>query len=270
MSRIDQYVKSILANVECDDHEREDIIEEITTHLIDAKREYQKKGYSEQEAENMAVNDFGKEEQIGNDLQHSMFPFRKELLLLIGFGSILFSFASYYHNVIMFSDNTYIILTLSVLIASSIVFAAVNPHYFRNRKVLVNILLAVLNPFYFINLLIIDTSEHWYVPILDIFGVVLVICTLVMIILTAIKTPTHKKLTKKMAKRRKIIHVVNLIIGIIVVGFSMLVTFGVLVFAGVTKELLFPAGIVFVWALLYWIQIKVVDRKGGNHETKNI
>ncbi|WP_017754156.1 permease prefix domain 1-containing protein [Calidifontibacillus oryziterrae] len=263
MNRLEQYITEILANVECNDIERADLKEELLTHLAEAKFELMQKGLSEQEAEEQAIQGFGKAERLGNNLQRSMYPYRKNLLLFIGFGTIVFSLACYFHNVIMFSDNTYIVLALSILIGSMIVFAAVNPVYFSNRKIAMNVLLISLFPFYFINFLIIDTMSNWYIPLLNVLGFLLVISSIWMIFLTALKPPTNKRVDEKTLKRRKIVHVINITIGIIAIGFSMLFSFGVLIFAGPNPVLFVPAAIIFAWGLLYWWQIKLVDRKAA-------
>ena len=263
MSAIEHYLTGILAGVECADSDRADLMEEMKTHLEESKLEYMKNGHSEYEAEALAIKDFGQEDQIGSDLQRTMFPYRKELLLFIGLGTILFSLASYFHNVMTFSDNTFIVLTVSVLIASTLVIATIHPRYFSNRKILMNIMLASLNPFFLINFLIIDTSENWYIPILHTLGILLVICSLVMIFLTALKTPTDKKLNRKVATKRKIIHIINLSIGIIIIGFSLFFTYGMLIMVGPTPMLLVPAIVILLWALFYYLQIKRNDLKAA-------
>jgi hypothetical protein len=182
--------------------------------------------------------------------------YRKGLLLFIGLGTILFSLSCYFHNLILFSDHTYITLIGSVLIAIVLVIAASNTRYFSNRKILICILLACLNPFYLINFLIIDTSENWYIPFLTILGILLVLCSIAMIFLTALKLPTDKTLNRKVETRRKIIHIIYILIGIIIIGFSLFFSYGMLIFAGLTPILLVPATVILIWGLSYSVHMK--------------
>jgi len=94
MNRIDDYIKQILSHTECNQTEKNDLFEEFKSHLESAKNDYIVKGYSAKKAEQLAINDFGEEEEIGGQLQHTLYPFRKiirkTLMLFIGIGSIIF------------------------------------------------------------------------------------------------------------------------------------------------------------------------------------
>nr|WP_258398878.1 hypothetical protein [Brevibacillus laterosporus] len=46
-------------------------------------------GYSQEEAERLAICDFGGEQEIGEELQESQSPHYRLLLVLVGAGSIL-------------------------------------------------------------------------------------------------------------------------------------------------------------------------------------
>jgi len=76
MSTIELYLKKITSELETDDQTKCDVYDELHDHLQMSKRTYIENGLSEEEAEKKAVADFGKSENIGKDIQKSMYPYR--------------------------------------------------------------------------------------------------------------------------------------------------------------------------------------------------
>src|SRR5699024_12311119 len=59
-------------------------------------------------------------------------------------------------------------------------------------------------------------------------------------------------------KVRMMLHIFNLLVGIVVVGWSFFFGFGVLIFAGFHTVLLLPFVFVLFWSLSDWIQLKMI------------
>lgn len=102
-SRIDGYLLRIVNQTDCTKEERKDMYEEMHGHLTMLQQEYIERGYSKKEAEEIAMKEFGQEAAIGDGLQQAMFPYRKELLLVLAIGSYLFICIQYFY--VLLTEN---------------------------------------------------------------------------------------------------------------------------------------------------------------------
>ncbi|MCM3713987.1 permease prefix domain 1-containing protein [Halalkalibacter oceani] len=260
MKTIDEYINEILRHVECDQADRDELAEEMRSHLLQAKEHYQLKGETEEQAIALAIADFGGDQEVGEQLQRSLFPYRKELLVLLGGGSILFAALAYLHGAVQLAEPHSLWMTIVILSGLGFLLLALFPAYMGNRKLLMNLYLAGQIPFYFLGLLIIDTGTQAYIMPLQLFGGGLILLTLTLVVLTALKTPVEKKLSKKKEQKRKGVHLFNLLAGIVIVGFAGFFLAGLLIFAGLTVYMLFPLGLIVFWALSYWWQYEAAKK----------
>src|SRR5699024_11250085 len=60
---------------------------------------------------------------------------------------------------------------------------------------------------------------------------------------------------------RQVIHVYNLLVGLVLFGWAILFGFGILIFAGYHPMLLMPLGFILFWSLSYWIQYKMISSR---------
>lgn len=254
MNRIDAYIQNILSRTECNYDERNDLFEEFKSHLESAKEDYMQNGYSPKKAEQLAIQDFGKDEQVGNQLQKTIYPYRKDLMLFTGIGTIVFGTFTFLHYTSKFAEPPFMWGVLLILLGAFATLFGFKPSFAANKKILVNCMLVGLNVFYFYGLLLLDTSIERYVTLLNILCGLLILVSLIMIFLTALKPSSNKK---EMTSQ-KVLHIFNLLVGIVVLGWALLFTFGVLVFAGLNSILLMPLGFIAFWVLSYWIQYKMV------------
>lgn len=74
MSRLKEYVSSILSHGEFDEQDQAELTEEFLSHLHQLQQDYLQAGYSQEEAERLAIRDFGGEQEIGEELQESQSP----------------------------------------------------------------------------------------------------------------------------------------------------------------------------------------------------
>lgn len=258
MSRLADYVNEMLSEVECSREERMDMKEEMLSHLQEAKRDYIAKGMSEEDAEREAIRDFGGQVEVGEQLQHSMNPFRKELMWVTGLGTITFSALTFLHMLFRFGTVHYIWLALSLVTGSVITLFAMNPSAMSGKKLLINGLLLSLNIYYIFGFIMLDTSKEWYASILNILAGILMILSIVMVFMTALKQPVTSDESKKTVRAKRVLHVVNLIAGLLVIGYSIFFFFGMLFFVGLSSILLIPIGLIVGWGLIYFIQYKLV------------
>lgn len=69
------YVSRIVNNIDCSDGEKAELAEEMYDHLLMLKQEFQENGLAENQAVQEALQAFGEEREIGNDMQNTMFPY---------------------------------------------------------------------------------------------------------------------------------------------------------------------------------------------------
>lgn len=74
---IEDYVKNLVKDLNCDEKERLEIEEEFLDHLCMLKEEYKMEGFSETVAIEKAIESFGKSSIIRKGMQNSLVPFYK-------------------------------------------------------------------------------------------------------------------------------------------------------------------------------------------------
>lgn len=74
---IESYIRKIVSELNCDEHEKNEIAEEMTGHILLLKQEYQTEGFSDAESTQKALESFGDEKRIEEGFQHSIFPYYK-------------------------------------------------------------------------------------------------------------------------------------------------------------------------------------------------
>ncbi|UOR10549.1 permease prefix domain 1-containing protein [Halobacillus amylolyticus] len=90
MNRIEKHVDRILEQMQSPPEEREDIKEELMSHLQTAKLHYMEDGVPEKKAEKQAIDDFGKPDTIGHGFQETIYPYQRSLLYGIGIATLIF------------------------------------------------------------------------------------------------------------------------------------------------------------------------------------
>jgi len=145
-------------------------------------------------------------------------------------------------------------MLLIILLGVAIIIFSIKPAIIKNHKIIVSCVLIGLNVFYFYGLVLLDTSVERYVTWLLNLNKALAIISVIMIFLTALGPSSNEK----QKPSQKLMHMVNILVGIIIVGWALIFSFGVLAFAGLHFALLIPTGAILIWILLYWIQYKTV------------
>ncbi|WP_026702625.1 permease prefix domain 1-containing protein [Salibacterium aidingense] len=200
--KLENYVKRIVEQTDCSKSEREDLYEEMLSHVMMRREEERQKGKTEKEAEEEAMKLFGREAKIGDGLQQAMFPYRRELLLLLALLGFLFTFGKY--TAVLVQEQTALLPILSGTAGhSAVLFFALNRAFAVNRKIwlalalLLNLLLLLLNM----------TSFYggWQPAYLLMIG--LNIYLMYRTVLTYERPKEHKT-------ARRIIHVVNITLGL--------------------------------------------------------
>src|SRR5690625_1145848 len=95
MNKINKYVNHVLEQIQSPAEEREDIREELLSHIYEAKKHLMTERYSEKKVGDKALEDFGEANNIGKDLQEAMYPFQRSLLYIIGIAMIVYGVLFY-------------------------------------------------------------------------------------------------------------------------------------------------------------------------------
>lgn len=263
VNNIDLYIEQTLKRIECTSEERNDLRQELETHLQEAAADYMKEGYSKDEAEQLAIANFGDHAIIGEQLQQTMHPYRKGMMLFIGLSTILYGVLIYLHVTINYGHAPFILLTSFVFLGTAITLFSMNPAFIAERKVMLNISFALSVIFLIFTLMMLETSSEFYVSGLWYFGGLLVLLTFIMIFQTALKQSSYTNVSKKQKRIKQWLHVYNLIVGILIFGYSLIFTWAFLAFGdGVSFFfLLVPFTIISLWGLSYWLQFKLYEKK---------
>lgn len=88
MNKINKYISKILNNIDVDKKTKCELRKEFTDHLIELKSEYLNKGYSEKDSIELAIKDFGKDEDLSdtfnNDINKTA-TFNKKIIVILLF-----------------------------------------------------------------------------------------------------------------------------------------------------------------------------------------
>ena len=140
-SAFQRFVEKIVHQTEAPPDEKEDLYEELLIHLELSYEQLIKDGFSEKEAELKALENFGDVNNIGNQIQQALFPYRKTMMLTLAFASLLFSFISYSSQLFVEGDAYITWLVLSVVVSTFLLIFSLQPLPILNRRIWVNSLL---------------------------------------------------------------------------------------------------------------------------------
>ncbi|MBU9712179.1 permease prefix domain 1-containing protein [Evansella tamaricis] len=257
MNLFQQYIENCLNEVECPKEEREDIREELKTHLMESKQTYLEEGYTEKEAEQRTLVDFGVDIKIGKQLQQSMYPFRILMFYCLGIGSLLFTTVTFLLTTSILGSAPFIWLLFSLVIGSCLTLYAMNPSFIGDRKIIVNGTLGSLLISLIFGMLQLSTMGGAIGTTLYLLALPLFVLAIIMIYYTTLinTSPNINKVNWK-----KGIHLINISIGFIILTYAGFLIWGTLAFGFYYRIVLIAIVGIFGWAVSYWIQFKTIDK----------
>lgn len=254
-SKLEQYVENIVRHTECSKKEKEDLFEELITHLELSRDQFLENGMSIEEAEKRAMELFGAEGEIGSQLQQAIFPYRKELMLTLAISSLLFTISNYIVSLFVAGDAYFGWLIVSMLISGMLLFLPLNQHVHLNKKLWLNALL-ILHIF--------GQLYGWLItsqlPNDSNLGLTIwVWLNIALAIGLVYRTTIHDFSPDE--KHMKVLHGINITSGIIIIGASLFFIVGGLIMIGSLNPimLIFATPIV-LWIVLYIVQLEVVKK----------
>ncbi|NKQ20151.1 permease prefix domain 1-containing protein [Brevibacillus laterosporus] len=207
MNRMEEYVSSILSHGEFSEQDRIELAEEFLDHLHQLQRDYLQAGYSPEEAEQLAIRDFGGEQEIGEELQESQAPHYRLLLLLVGAGSILFTILHYLYALFILQAYIPLPMVIGMLLGSSLLWFYWNPEHIFQRKLLISTILILLTLLFLYWSYVAFLGTKWMRNLLLANTALLLLLSWLTLLMTAWKKPLHLALSER--KQRNVIHTAN-------------------------------------------------------------
>lgn len=256
-----RYVKKIVQQTDAPPDEQEDLYEELLIHLEMSYEQYVKEGYSPQEAEQKTLESFGIEENIGQQIQQAMFPYRKEMLLILATASLLLSFSVYVSQLIIERDALITWLLLSVAVSVCLLFFSIQPVPFFNRRLWMNSLLITHLAIYLIGAGFASSVDAPIATPLIVVSWGIILLTIALVYRTTIFDYQSSKLRLK--KQQKIFHALNITWGIIIISSTLFFLWAFLAFGGggfTIRALFILTGPVVIWIATYSIQMALLKK----------
>ncbi len=227
-------------------------------HLELSKEDLMLKGISEREAEIKAMNLFGSAEMIGFDLQQSIFPFRKELMLTLTLMSFLYTISVYLLSLFHVGDAHIIWLVVCMTVNSFLLFICLNKAVRLNRRRWINSFLITHILTYLYGNAFVTTFDHELYMTIGVFNWIIILFATFLVYQT---TTSEIYYNGTFAKERKRLHQINFILGIAVIGLSLFFVYGGLALFGGFHFFMLPLFIpLTLWILLYVGQLKLLNR----------
>ncbi|MGG0643483.1 permease prefix domain 1-containing protein [Sporosarcina gallistercoris] len=249
-----------MQETDCSREEREDLVEELVAHLECACDDLKKNGHTDEEAVQLAMINFGDGKNVGKTLQHAMYPYRREMLLALGIGSLLMTYGIYLSQLFVMGDAHIWWLLLGVLTSSCLLFLTLRPIVSMNRRAVMNSLLVVHLLVMGAGLLLSLNLDPPYSMVFSIIDPLIVVFTIILIFRTTIYDVPATELNLKTGT--KLIHYSNLFMGILLIAGTLFFLYGYLMFAsdgyGGLWKLFVP---IALWGVLYAVQLTLLNRQ---------
>ena len=256
----ERFVTGIVRQTDCNREEREDLYEELLSHLECSFIDYKKEGYSEEEAMRTAMTNFGTEQEVGNQLQQAMYPKRKGMMLGLAVASLLYAYSVYASQLFVMGDAHIIWLVAAVIVSAAILYVTVRPVTSLNRRLWMNGLLLVhLFIFFYGLLLATDLDNRLSVGLTIIACLILLLGILLVYRTTIYDYPAKDQLA---GSGMKWLHFINITTGIFVVFVSLFFVWAMLWFTDEFSAMflltLLP---ISAWAISYAIQLRLMKQQ---------
>jgi hypothetical protein len=257
-SKFEAYVEKIVSQTDCTNDEKDDLFEELMVHLEISREELMNQGMGAREAELRAMELFGIEEDIGSQIQQSIYPFRKELILTLSIGSIFYTISLYLFS-LFHEGNAHIgWFIVSMFVSTILLLIALNQIVLLNRRRWLNSLFITHIFTSLFGYAIISAIEHVAQFAMAIANWSIILLALVLVYQTTIYESTSQKVLGKESKR---LHQVNFIVGIVTIGFSLFfIGGGLMLFGGLHPYMILMCIPFLIWMSLYYGQMKLIQK----------
>lgn len=247
-STFQRYVEKIVQQTDTLQDEKDDLREEFLIHLELSYAELMKEGYSDQQAKQAVLENFGASESIGDEIQQAMFPYRKAMMLTLAVTSLLFSFTVYLSQLFLEGDAYIAWLLLSIVVSTCLLTFTLQPMSLMNRRLWINSLLLIHVFSYLFGMLMATSVESTISIPLTFLSWFIVLLAIALIYRTTIFDYQSSRQTLK--KQVRILHALNMTAGIFIIAGTLFFLWAVLAF---TSFELSPFVFLIFVPLLIWL-----------------
>ncbi|SDJ11983.1 permease prefix domain 1-containing protein [Salimicrobium halophilum] len=258
MKNLEKHVEHILDHMQSPEEEREDIREELLSHLQDSYTYHKNQGDSDKQAERKALSDFGDPDVIGKGMQDSMYPFQRQLLYIIGGATILYGILFYLFVVFTSGEEYLYWLMIQFLTGSAVVLAGINIAWMGRHYWLLNVIVmlsAIWNGF---NITIVVYTTGFV--IFSAFSILLIIAALIFMVRNSYLSTNVAEVPKRERVAMKISYTVNILFGVMIAAAALFIIFGFMVFGGFSRILLIPTGAIVAWLIFFRWQMRWIRK----------
>lgn len=255
-----RFVEGIVRETDSNHEERKDLYEELLSHLECSFIDYQKQGFSEEEALQTAMTNFGDEREIGKQLQQAMYPYRREMMLSLSVASLLFAYTVYLCQLFIMGDAHIPWLIVAVLISTALLVMTVRPVSSLNRRLWMNsILLIHIMTFFYGFLLASDVYPPLSTGLSIIAGLILLLAIVLVYRTTIYDYSSNRQQSAKDARR---FHFINITRGIFLVIATLFFLWAFLLFSAEKSSILFILFVpLVIWIVSYVSQLQLLSKQ---------
>lgn len=251
----ERFVSKVVKQTDGNAEEHKDLREELLSHLYCAYEDLQNQGYAKEEAMKMAVTNFGDEKEVGKQLQHAMYPYRREMMLGLASASLLFIYSTYVLQLFTRGDAEIIWLCLAVLVSALILTTVLHPVAALHRRIVLNVLLISHTLLSIYGGLLAADLDSSYSSTLTFFSITIVLFSIILVYRTTIYDFASSK--QPLSKDARILHFINITIGLIVTALSLFLLWVLMAFATEMKaSLLLLVVPLVIWGITYAVQLR--------------
>ncbi|WP_449354931.1 permease prefix domain 1-containing protein [Virgibacillus natechei] len=261
MNRIEKHAEQVLRQMQSPDDEREEMREELLSHLNEAKRNYISEGLSEKQAEKKVVAAFGDPHMIGRELQESMYPFQRGLLYLIGIATILFGVIFYLNLSFVIREPTPVWLTIQLLLGSIVTLAAINISFVGRYFYLLNVLLMANTIWNGINFVLMQGMSRWQAILFSVYLLILIGFGLLFVFRNSYYSTNQTEVKKRKQGLVKFSYIINLLYGIAIIILSLFFFWASAIFTGISIYSFITLLPILIWLAFYKFQMGFIAKK---------
>ncbi|WP_010529171.1 permease prefix domain 1-containing protein [Lentibacillus jeotgali] len=261
MTKIADHVEKVLEQLQSPNEEREELREELVSHLEETKQQYIDDGLTEKKAEERALKEFGDFNNIGHEMQEAMYPYQRGLLYGIGLGTILFGVFFYLASAYLLHDRIPGWLAIQLLTGGTVTLAAINISFVGRYFYLVNVMLLINVLWNGINITIMELRPQWQAVFFSIYLLILIGIGLVAVIRNSYYSSGPTETKQQKCGLVLLSHIVNLLFGLVVAGVSLFFLWALLAFSEVKADVILTLVPIIIWLITYKFQMGYISKK---------
>ncbi|KHE68786.1 permease prefix domain 1-containing protein [Halobacillus sp. BBL2006] len=258
MNRMEKHVNRILEQMQSPPDEREDIREELMSHMESAKHHYMNQGNSEKKAEKLAVEDFGDSDFIGHGLQETMYPYQRSLLYVIGIASLLFAALFYIDMTFVVGEVEPVWLLLQILVGTAVTMSAINISFMGRHYWSLNVIVLIAAMWNGFNSIIVEQTPGNQAIFFWFYLLIVVLLCIAFVMRNSYYSSHQTTTPKKTRTILKISYIVNILFGIMLCAAALFLAYGFLIFGGFSWMLAVPLSSIIAWLIFFKFQMKLI------------